>query len=156
MSDYLLAICERASSLLGGAARFYLFSSRLYAHARNRARLWLVISGVRMGTTFFFLLWLKRIIVDFPHPPFEYMIPRLHHTPWPCPLSSFVMQSAVFQWFVSVLLKGSFWGAHWYRMRCSLVSNEPPVCTEWEYQSEKPCFCVGQAMIYGRSGVHSP
>ena len=50
MSDYLLAICERASShFCGGAARFYLLSSRLYAHARNRARLWLVISGVRMG-----------------------------------------------------------------------------------------------------------
>ena len=77
MSDYLLAICERASSLFCGAARFYLFSSRLYAHARNRARLWLVISGVRMGHDVFLLLWLKRIIVDFPHPPFEYMISRL-------------------------------------------------------------------------------
>ena len=156
MSDYLLAICERASSLFGGR-----LASICYPPGFMLMLVIVPVYGLQYrewgcGTTFFFLLWLKRIIVDFPHPPFEYMISRLEIPPWPCPLSSFVMQSAVFQWFVSVLLKGSFWGAHWYRMSCSLVSNEPPVCTEWEYQSEKHAFVWGRTMIYGRSGVHSP
>ena len=44
-------------------------------------------------------------------PPFdsdEYTRIRIFRQPSEAALSSFVMQSAVFQWFVSVLLKGSF------------------------------------------------
>ena len=109
MSDYLLAICERASSLFFcGAARFYLLSSRLYAHARNRARLWLVISGVRMGHDVFLSVMAQKAYCRFSSPTIRVYDIQARYTPWPCPFSSFVMQSAVFQWFVSVLLKGSF------------------------------------------------
>ena len=69
MSDYLLAICERASSLFwGGAARFYLLSSRLYAHARNRARLWLVISGVRIRHDVFLSVMAQKAYCRFSTP----------------------------------------------------------------------------------------
>ena len=68
MSDYLLAICERASSLFWGAARFYLLSSRLYAHARNRARLWLVISGVRMEHEVFLSVMAQKDYCRFSSP----------------------------------------------------------------------------------------
>ena len=109
MSDYLLAICERASSLFWGAARFFLLSSRLYALARNRARLWLVISGVRMGHDVFLSVMAQKDYCRFSSPTIRvYDIQAPSYPTWPCPLSSFVMQSAVFQWFVPVLLKGSF------------------------------------------------
>lgn len=81
MSDYLLAICERASSLFWGAARFYLLSSRLYAHARNRARLWLVISGVRMGHDIFLSVMAQNDYCRFSSPTIRVYDIQARYTP---------------------------------------------------------------------------